>query len=124
MDSRSGEDILTQVCEPLNQPMRYHLFDYVRTNFSMIKMTIFLLIWKKHDFNDNFPLDLEETRFKYDQGENFPFDLEETLFLYDRTDNFPLIWKKHAYVATLYRCTMFSLHRTSNSSNVCAHILS
>ena len=81
MDSRSGEDILTQVCEPFNQPMRYHLFDYVRTKFSMIIMTIFLLIRKKHDFNDNFPLDLEETRFKYDQGENFPFDLEETLFL-------------------------------------------
>ena len=48
MDSRSDEDILTQVCEPLNQPMRYHLFDYVRTKFSVIK-------------NDNFPFDLEKT---------------------------------------------------------------
>ena len=30
LDSRPNQGILAQVCEPLDQPMRYHPFDYVR----------------------------------------------------------------------------------------------
>ena len=30
LDSRPSQGILAQVCEPLDQPMRYHPFDYVR----------------------------------------------------------------------------------------------